>query len=230
MIKTHSRVSSPAYPRTDGTVMMMRRLLYSFVFLPLVAVGGCTDDLLTRTNPNQLSEESFWTSENDALLGLMGAYSALQSTYLFDSDPWGGGALRLDYISDDGYTPWNWMPLASVAQSEFNSTSWGNWETFTAAYDAIMRANRVIQEVPGIESIEPDVIERMVAEARVIRSTTYLQLAMTYGNVPLITDPLSVRESQVAKSDRDEIFAFIVQDFAEAAPHLPTSEIGRAHV
>lgn len=197
--------------------------LYIITAIVLLHCVGCTDDVLNLTNKNQLSEEGFWQTESDAELGLMGAYSALQSNYLFDSYPWNGGAIRFDYMSDNGYTVWQWVPWATLPRGEFTSTSSGNDDFFRAAYTAINRANQVIARVPEVKEMELTAINRMVAEAKVIRSTAYLLLAMTYGDVPLIKETKTVEESDIPKTSKDEIFSFIFQDLTEAATSLPKS-------
>lgn len=210
--------------RSFVSMSVLKKVVSLFLLVAVpVLIGGCTDDLLNQTNPNQLSEGDFWQNQNDAHTGLMGAYSALQSDQLFDSDPYQGGKMRLEFISDNGYVVWQWMMLAHLSRGEFTSTTWGNAQFFSAAYDAIRRANRVIAQVPNIESMDQSTRDRMVAEAKVIRSTAYLQLAMTYGDVPLIGEPLPVQESEVPKSSKDEVFEFIFTDLSEAAPDLPVS-------
>lgn len=190
----------------------------TLIFLVILFVcTGCTDSILDLTNKNQLSEDNFWKTENDAMLGLMGTYNVLQSTWLFDSYPWQAGAMRFDYISDNGYMNWQWTPWSDLARGEFTSTSSGNSQFFSTAYDAINRSNLVIANVPGIGGMDSGVVDRMIAEARVIRSTVYLQLAMTYGDVPLITEPKTIEEASVPKSSKDDIFNFIFQDLAEAS-------------
>jgi len=186
--------------------------------------------VLDLENKNQLSEGNFWSSESDAHLALMGAYSGLQSTYVFNSDPWGGGAMRLEYISDNGYTSWHWMPLASLERSELTSTSWGNPETFSALYDIINRSNQIISKIPEID-MDQAKADRMTGEAQTLRSTAYMILAMTYADVPLIKEPVSVAESNIGASSKSEIMDFVISDLKDAAGKLPvevsTSEWGR---
>src|SRR5699024_7986721 len=149
--------------------------------------------------------------------------SSLQSTYVFNSDPWGGGAMRLDFVSDNGYvnSGWSWIPLAQLERSEFNATSYGNSETFSALYDVVTRANKVITKTPEIESITQGTADRIVGEAQTLRATAYLMLAMTYGDVPLVEEPLTVAESEVGKSSKSEIMNFVIQDLKNAALKLP---------
>lgn len=204
-----------------------------FIAILLFALAGCSDDFLDRKSPNSLASDNFWTSEADAKMALMGCYSALQDPFLFDSDPWTGGVTRLDYITDDGYTAWQWMAGAFIARGEHNSTSWLIGSFWDAAYRAIGRTNLVIARVPEIADIEEATANRIIAEAKVIRATVYNLLAMTYHDVPLITTPQTVEEADVPKNTRSEIYAFITEDVEGIIEYLPNpsemdaSEYGR---
>ena len=194
--------------------------LYIMIAL-LTIFSACSDEFLDRKSLNDLSSDSFWTTEDDAKMALMGCYSALQDQWLFDSDPWTGGVMRLDYLSDNGYTAWQWMPGGDIAQGTHNSTSWILGDTWRSAYRAIGRTNQVIANVPNIPNINPQVAARIVAEAKVIRATVYTLLAMTFHDVPLITEPQTVQEAAVPKNTHDEIMNFITTDVEAIVNDLP---------
>ena len=208
---------------------MKRYILTLFIIIGFIS--SCSDDFLERTSPNSLADDNFWNNENDAHLALMGCYDALQSQWLFDSGPWGGGMVRLDFISDNGYTNWQWMSAAPIAEGKHSATEWMVGSMWSDAYVAIVRCNRVIEKIPEIEEIEVDVAARMVAEAKVIRATVYNILAMTYKDVPLITTPQTVEESNVPKDSQQTIVNFIIEDMKDAVEDLPatvpSSEWGR---
>jgi hypothetical protein len=205
--------------------------IYLSIFL--LVLSACSDDFLDRKSLNDLNSDTFWSTEDDAKMALMGCYSALQDQWLFDSDPWTGGVNRLDYLTDNGYTAWQWMAGGDVPQGTHNASSWIVGDTWKAAYRAIGRTNQVIAQVPGIGFNEASA-KRIVAEAKVIRATVYIYLAMTYHDVPLITEPQSVQEgSAVAKNTHDEIMNFIASDVESIVndlplpSELPASDYGR---
>jgi starch-binding outer membrane protein, SusD/RagB family len=197
----------------------MKKLKIYFSILLLFA-SACSDDFLDRQSLNDLSSDTFWTTEDDAKMALMGCYSALQDQWLFDSDPWSGGVTRLDYLTDNGYTAWQWMAGGDVAQGTHNASSWIIGDTWKSAYRAIGRTNQVIAHVPEIGFNETSA-KRIVAEAKVIRATVYNLLAMTYHDVPLITTPQTVQEASVPKNTHDEIMNFITADIEAVVNDLP---------
>ena len=118
---------------------MKRYILTLFIIIGFIS--SCSDDFLERTSPNSLADDNFWNNESDAHLALMGCYDALQSQWLFDSGPWGGGMVRLDFISDNGYTNWQWMSAAPIAEGKHTSTEWMVGSMWSDAYVAIVRCN-----------------------------------------------------------------------------------------
>ncbi len=210
------------------------------IFLLILAgllIQGCSEDFLDRTNPNELSDQSFWLSLKDANMAIMGCYDGLQ-TY-FDCDPWDWAILRTDHMSDNGYMDWGgWMPGGETARGKLSPVdTWGDahgviWDK---SYSVIGRTNRVIANVPAMaedEIITTDEANRIVAEAKFIRAMVYLYMTMTLRDVPLITEPLTIEEAQVGKTMKDEIVSFIISDVEGSYEDLPMSigagEWGRA--
>jgi hypothetical protein len=203
----------------------MKRYILT-LFIVVGFVSSCSEDFLNRTSPNSLADDNFWNNESDAHLALMGCYDALQSQWIYDSDPWGGGVVRTDYISDNGYTNWQWMSGATIAQGNHTATEWMVGSFWNDAYQAIVRCNNLISKVPEIQDMDQDVADRMMAEAKVIRASIYNLLTLTYQDVPLITEPQLVEEAMVPKDDQQTIVNFIIDDVKAAIPNLPASVPG----
>lgn len=199
---------------------MKRYILTLFIVVGLIS--SCSDDFLERTSPNSLADDNFWNDENDAHLALMGCYDALQSPWIYDSDPWGGGVVRTDYMSDNGYTSWQWMSGARISQGNHTGTEWMVGDFWNDAYRAIVRCNKLISKIPEITDIDQDVANRMIAEAKVIRATIYNLLTLTYQDVPLIIEPQLVEDSNVPKDEKQTVLNFIIADVKDAIQYLPT--------
>ena len=63
--------------------------------------------------------------------------------------------------------------------------------------------------------------EQYIAEAKVIRALMYLNLTMTYHDVPFITAPQTMNEANTPKTDRATIVKAIMTDLKAAATVLP---------
>jgi hypothetical protein len=97
-------------------------------------------------------------------------------------------------------------------------------------YQAIFRANQVIEKVPGID-MDAAERDRIVGEGKFIRALLYYNLVTLYQNVPLITT-LPSSSDRPAAATPEEIWAQIEKDASEAKAVLPVSydgaDVGRA--
>lgn len=50
-----------------------------FISVIFLFATSCSDSFLDRTSLNNISEDTFWKTEEDALLGLAGCYDTFQS-------------------------------------------------------------------------------------------------------------------------------------------------------
>ena len=84
---------------------LYRGLLFSGLMLANIS---CSDSFLELDNPNQVSDNTFWQSESDALMALAACYDALQSDHLYDDNVDGGGFgfLMRETSTDNGQHTW----------------------------------------------------------------------------------------------------------------------------
>jgi len=212
----------------------MKKIL-TILILSLFAVS-CGEDFLERTNPNALSNESFWSSEKDAQMAIRGCYDVLQSGDYYDSGPWSAGIFRTDFMSDNGYCVWgSWMPGGATARGKISpSNTWSALALWEASYTMLGRTNRVIEFVPGMAEkgiLSQEKADQIVAEAKFLRAMTYNLLTMTFVDVPCVKKPLTLEECEVGKTPKSEIVTFMTEDLEGAIEHLPeagSTEFGRA--
>jgi len=92
-------------------------------------------------------------------------------------------------------------------------------------YDAINRANIAIEKIPLIPETEisPDLQNRLIAEARLLRAWNYFNLVRWYGGVPLVlqeTTTLTEESLNVTNATEEEIYDQILEDL-KASEGLP---------
>lgn len=120
------------------------------------------------------------------------------------------------------------MPGYDICNGTQSSSSRLNETYWVANYEAIKRCNSLISNVDKVD-MDESIKEQYKAEATVIRSLMYLNLTMTYQDVPYITSTQSLTDANCEKTDRATIVNSIMQDVQNAANVLPkeTSERGR---
>jgi starch-binding outer membrane protein, SusD/RagB family len=201
----------------------MNRVLPAMLLGALLA--GCAD--LDLTNPNQRTAETFWQTEQDALLGINATYRALQENGTY------GRWLQFAYDtrSDIGFSRSPWGDLANFTKSVLGSYDFEvNREIWQHHYQAIFRANQVIANVPGIQ-MDAARRDRIVGEARFIRALMYFNLASLYGSVPMPLTP-STATDRPAQATAEQVWAQVEADLTAARGALPASytgaDVGRA--
>ena len=197
--------------------------IFSILFIATLLLTACSDDFLDRESLTALADDTFWTTEADAKMALAGCYSNLQNEQLFDSGPWGGGLVRWDYMTDDGWVRWSWEQGGALSRGEHSTTDGLVSNFWKQAYQTIARCNRVIETVPtlGTDIIDATDAAQIVAEAKFIRALMYNLMTMTYEDVPLVTTIQSVDDANIAKSSKSDIVDFILSDLEACVEDLP---------
>jgi len=204
----------------------MKKILISSVLAVALVMGGCKDNLDIE-NPNQVTTETYWKTDADALAGVNATYSTLHrgsiSRWMF-----------FYYIirSDEG---WSQSPATDIVNNmdQFIITdyNYGNaYGVWNDNYIGVNRANQVIDNVPNIQ-MDETLKQRYLGEAKFMRALYYYHLVTLFGNVPLVLRTPVVGDKP-ASATQAEVWAQIVKDLTEAAAVLPNSypstDLGRA--
>jgi hypothetical protein len=179
-------------------------------------LGGC--DLLDTSPPDQLSEDKTVTTPAGARAALAGAYNALQNGFYYGGTMTHFGDLYADNANHTG----TFTSYQEASQRVFfadNSDVTGMWNNI---YEAIKRANVLIQKVPGINGFEPGEQDQILGEAFFLRALSYHNLVKYYGGVPLRLQPI-IDPADAANQPRatvQEVYTQILSDLTEAETRM----------
>ena len=190
-------------------------------------MAGCKKDAFLRETP-----EDFLTIDNAFLnaaqfrTGLNYLYFLLRENYhTSDSDvpfiPFGGGA---DInTSPNEQNVW-------VNYSYLNETAGWLRTFFDRQYIMINNANSILKQTenPSVKWVNDAEKLSIQAEARFFRAWGYRYLSQMWGDVPLITEPVTEPNLGYVRTRRDSVYAQCVEDFKFAAENLPetSSSVG----
>lgn len=207
---------------------MLKRLYIMLVYG--LGFMSCNDEFLDRPPLGQETEASFLVNEDDARLATNAVYNTLRIWFYST-----GGFPILDIMSDDalkGSNPGDGIAIRAYDDFSFTSDEGSLLRWYSTLYQGIRRANLVIEQVPDID-MDPELRNRLVAEARFLRAMFYFNLVTAYGDVPKITTsnpPLTI-----PRTDKAEIYNdIIIPDLEFAAESLPeksdysADDLGRA--
>lgn len=213
---------------TTNKNSVMRKILIIVIAAFSLIFSGCKKDKFLHEEP-----KDFLTIDNAFLNGAQ-FKTGLNYLYL---------RLRENYILDDGDS--RTVQFGSGADINFSQNDQNVWTNysylngnadflrvlFNRQWEMINNANNILKqsENPGVQWANNTEKLQVQAEARFFRAWGYRFLSEMWGDMPLITEPVTVPNLAYSRDKRELIYAQCVADFKFAAENLPrtTSEVGR---
>ncbi len=195
--------------------------LYKILFVLLAFnIFSCQNELLEVPNPNTLTADEFWESEDDARLGVNAIYAMFYKPGLWSRWMY----FRMDLTSDEGFSSSPWLELGDWTRFQYiNYNFWeGNVQTWRDTYKAIWRCNQVLAFVPEIDFANETEKEQILAQAKFLRALHYYYAAILWENIPIVLTP-STPEDLPEQTNLAALWLQIEQDLTEALPNLPVS-------
>lgn len=202
---------------------MMNRYRYILGLLPVLLLAACTDDFLEKNPHDKVNTETFFQTEEDAVMAVNAAYQPLQRPKLYNLRIWATdiiagnsevGANPSD--ANDGIETKNQANFITLADNP------GVDDLYKGPAPGILYSNLVIERVPGI-AMDEDLKNRVIGEAKFLRGFYYFLLVQFFGDVPLILEPRDLGDDlRPFRAPADSVYAQIIRDFTDAAEALPT--------
>ena len=194
---------------------------YLYILLISLPFIGCSDDDLDQTNPNVITQESFWETEDDILSGLAATYKVMHDV---NNGYWGVRGIELtNGRGDDFFIRNDVRDLYQLSTFTNNSTTGTPASMFSGFYTSIFRANQVIANTPD-SAISEEKKAEFIAEAKFLRALNYFHLAINFGAVPIITTVPQLREDFFVKQSPEvDVWMQVENDLRDAKENLPVS-------
>lgn len=192
----------------------------------MLGLTACGDDFLDTQNPNQPSETTFWTNENDALMGLTACYDGMQNGDLYNDDinGWKFGFLARETSTDNGDHTWgDWMLGSSIPKCSSATTDECFQKYWKVNFEVVKRCNILLKNI-GRCGMSAEKEAAMSAEAIAIRALMYNNLTSVFRDVPYLTEPLTLAEANAPKTEKAQIVESLIKDLKESLPNLPTRD------
>jgi tetratricopeptide (TPR) repeat protein len=206
--------------------MVMKKMIYILLSVAaMLSFSSCNDDFLDRMPKDEMTDDNFWQTEEHLVQVANTFTAALQGKY------W----LNITEIMADS-APW-------AVTTAFRTIGAGNFTTETSqinslwvtAYTGIGRVNYFLNNYNRAETVKEEIRERYAAEAYFYRAYNYWVLTSYFGDVPYITDELSVESPDVyrGRDPRKTVIENVTKDLEDHYKNLPeyipaaSSEFGR---
>jgi hypothetical protein len=209
----------------------MKQLIFALLIIACGLGSGCKKDFLESSNPNQLTINSYYKTEADAIGAVNSVYAVMQHMNLFRQHQW----LIYDGMSDDvAWAGTDDEPANAMFNFNFSATLAKSNEMWGTLYTGVFRANQVILNVGNMNDFP--LKNRVLAEAKFLRGWYYFELLRGWGGVPKITEPLQGAQAtyNFPRASKEEISDLIKTDLQFAEQNLPMkseysgSDIARA--
>lgn len=191
----------------------MKALKITIIAL-LAGFSMASCDFLDK-EPTKLTPENYFNTPAEANSFLTGIYAILSQPTFY-----GGDYMYLVAGDDLSHYGGSGRGPASTGLICNNATTSDNAVTafWYALYSGINRANMFLENIDKVNGFDAGVKEQYIAEARFLRAFYYFNLVECWGDVPFKTvSTQSVTNLNIPRTDKQEIYDFIISEMADAA-------------
>ncbi|QES88124.1 RagB/SusD family nutrient uptake outer membrane protein [Rhizosphaericola mali] len=209
----------------------MRKIFLNIFFIAILSqsIISCSKQL-DQTPVSSTTTGNFYSNANDFKQAVTGAYAQLNN---FPEQALWLGEMRSDNINavSDGNRDWDGINnfSTSIGSTTFISDAWQD------NFNGIYNVNSVLEALDEKGSIltNTSLKTRYYGELYFLRAFYYFQLVKEFGQVPIVTTPVTVSEiTQIPRSEVSDVYNLIVSDLKQAINILPATydaaDIGRA--
>ena len=217
--------------------MKKLRIQYILMFLlGLQLLSSCSESFLEVDPKATQIESQYYKNASEAYNGLVAVY---------DPMGWEGGsggyANFMCFVagSDEAYSGGGsstdlWYLQTMNNYHLLDPANGPQLSLWQKGFTGVTRANTILVKLDGdIPDLDDNVRKRYIAEAKVLRAYYYFDLVRQFGNIPLMTEPLSTSEIyNVEQVSPDKVYAQIESDLKEATAEtnlpdqVPSAEEG----
>lgn len=182
---------------------------YIYILIAVISMSACESELELK-NPSELTKEGFWDTEEGARTARTGLYADLRSSA---RDLWLLGEMRSDIWGGETFET---AENLSLIQSNI-TVSTAPFEGWAGLYTNIHKINDLLFNLPNVSFVNEDDKNNILGQAYGLRAFYYYTLLKTWGDVPIITDPVvTIDPANLNKprSSQAEVMSLIKSDIA----------------
>ena len=184
----------------------------------MVAFGMTSCDIDNVENVGELASGTFPVTEADGMAALAGIYENLNATHANPQESfiYNAALASDDHLGGGGDNDFLMQAEDLLCNHGTDMTN----DFYKQRYEGINRANSLIEALPNC-SLEEDVRNKYMGEAKFLRAFYYYELASMYGNVPVRTVPGG---ELLKQGNIDDPWKQILQDLRDAVALLPAAK------
>lgn len=197
----------------------MNKLKYILIVPAILAISGCSD-FLDKSPVSQANENDFYKTESDFQTAMTSAYACLYTLY----DPQGLPSYYGELMSDNVYTDdpsGNQQDKKAfethIGMQTSNTTVADEWNHY---YNAVYIVNNILEKMDAAGDFSSKAA--IQGECRFLRALYYFDMVRFWGDIPLVTKPLSAKEAfAMGRTSKSDVYTCIINDLIFASANLP---------
>jgi hypothetical protein len=209
--------------------MNKEKVMKKLITIALVSLFmvSCSKDFVELVPISSVSVDILYKTDKDFADALTATYNTFQSQYV---NHYMFGDIRADdsWQEISKSNSQSYCDLFTLSSSDgLVSSTWQNY------YRAIYRLNLILAKIDPLTTTVIPKKDRYVAEAKFLRALAYFDLVRIFGDVPMVTTPLTIEEGyKVPRETVDNIYnKVIIPDLLAAETGLLAkytgSDVGR---
>ena len=209
--------------------ILKNKKFISALLLAVLMLASCDENLDTVPISDGVAQNSYETGDQ-LEAALTGVYESFQGNdyYVWDH------VIFSDVRSDNYYAGGDNPMIFQIDAINIEPTNDRVYNAWSAIYNAIAKANVVIEQAPNVQRMLTDQRrEQIIGEAYFLRAYHYFSLVRLFGGVPLVLESVKSGDPAVVnvfRSTEEETYAQIIADLKFAADKLPHTYGGDASV
>ena len=222
-------MSRPAIANLTTRIESIMKPRFLLTAVALFAAVSC-DSALTTTPVDRIPAENEIVDAGTARAALTGAYDGLQALSYYGRNFLVLGDLSSDNARHRG--TFQYLKDIDLYQTQADNTAisgvWG------AIYDALARANTVLDRVPSVQGLTDTEKNEILGEAYFLRALHLHNLVKFWGDVPMPLAPITSADEAalVTRAPKAQVYTQILADLGKAetmitnAKQTPRASLG----
>ncbi|MEL7117947.1 MAG: RagB/SusD family nutrient uptake outer membrane protein [Bacteroidota bacterium] len=200
--------------------MKINKSILILISFPAFMLFHSCDNDLELLPQDSLTPEAFYANPENFPAALNGVYDALQTSGMYSL------MALFDGVTDNAVAQFNSISdFVDYGRGQSSANVNNNIvDLYQDPFIVIQRANFLLANIDNEGAIQAEERNAIRAEAQALRALAYMRLTYLFGEVPLITTPISREEIlQLNRTSRTDLVNFILDEFGSAANVLGAS-------
>jgi starch-binding outer membrane protein, SusD/RagB family len=197
--------------------------IYSILACIMLMMSACGEDFLNKADPTVLVSDNFYSNEKELEQAVAGVYGILRTHF---NNEWQFN----EYISDNTTLHFNvgnrgaGPSLEAIEFWQYNAATPNVATLYNGVYSVMVNVNTTLKRLPDANARQ-EVKTRAEGELKMIRAYLYFQLVQHFGDVIIITEPISTPSEAFAfeRQPVEAVYAQIITDLDQAITALPAT-------